>query len=438
MRRNHYFIVIYAVMLNLCVTAGIYAATPAGSPTAFIQTKVENIPISYIAVRLNDARVEVSIEVAHNFPHGDESFSLMMQRLQPIAAINGAYFSTRYKAPIGDIVSDGAVLHRGNVGSVLSIDQNDVPAIRRVLSGYSADWRGYKSVIGCGPLLVLDGKIDVRPSDEGFRDPHIMGQSPRMAIGYTSDNHLLLVRMTSNLSFLREARVMKALGCTNAMNLDAGASTAMYYQGRYIAKPGRALTNIITIRPRRTPSEWQLTSIREREVLDKLPQSLPPATQVNLNELAGKNLVDYEAILGQPYDVRTFTGVTYAAYDMRYYRVPGLNSITLTRYVQRSGYDWQKQPRVPSPIVSEISCSFPPDGPVQNCRDALASLGFSTKTLHRLTDTIYDGSRIYVDVPHVYTVAWWQGTGSFGPNQDDNSMAKAGGHIRIVVKDFGR
>ena len=82
---------------------------------------------------------------------------------------------------------------------------------------------------------------------EGFHDPHVVGAAARVAVGYTRDGHLLLVRVLTPVTFGREAVVMQALGCQGAMNLDAGASTAMYYRGTYLATPGRRLTNLLCI-----------------------------------------------------------------------------------------------------------------------------------------------------------------------------------------------
>jgi tetratricopeptide (TPR) repeat protein len=44
--------------------------------------------------------------------------------------------------------------------------------------------------------------------------------------------------------------VMRDLGCACAMNLDGGASRALYYRGQVLASPGRALTNVLLIRER--------------------------------------------------------------------------------------------------------------------------------------------------------------------------------------------
>jgi exopolysaccharide biosynthesis protein len=40
---------------------------------------------------------------------------------------------------------------------------------------------------------------------------------------------------------------MQALGCEQALNLDGGASMAMYYRGRTVLSPGRKLTNVLLV-----------------------------------------------------------------------------------------------------------------------------------------------------------------------------------------------
>jgi exopolysaccharide biosynthesis protein len=195
--------------------------------------------------------VLVRVEVCRGFPGGDEPFPSMIQRLRPIAAINGAYFSKATKRPIGDIVRDGQLLHSGRMGTAFAISAGGVPSVHRVVWGHAADWSGAQTVLACGPALVLNSQIDVQPELEGFHDPHVMGAAPRMALGYTADDHLLLVRMTGGVTFAREALVMKTLGCVGALNLDAGASLGMFYRGKYLSTPGRRLTNIVCVYERK-------------------------------------------------------------------------------------------------------------------------------------------------------------------------------------------
>ncbi|MDQ2688278.1 MAG: phosphodiester glycosidase family protein [Armatimonadota bacterium] len=206
--------------------------------------------MTYIALRLPDPRVSIRVEVCQGFPGSDEPFPALIQRLHPVAAINGAYFSKSTKLPIGDIVQDGRMLYSGRMGTALAVSPDGIPTIRRVVWGHAADWGGAKTVLACGPALVLNSRIDVQPELEGFHDPHVMGTTPRMALGYTADNHLLLVKMGS-VTFAREALVMKTLGCVGALNLDAGASLSMFYRGKYLETPGRRLTNILCVYERK-------------------------------------------------------------------------------------------------------------------------------------------------------------------------------------------
>ena len=81
---------------------------------------------------------------------------------------------------------------------------------------------GLETVLGCGPALMLDGHIDVRPEAEGFHDPHVMGSTRRMGVGLTRDHRLLIVQTLAPVTFGKWAEVMRALGCSDAMNLDAG------------------------------------------------------------------------------------------------------------------------------------------------------------------------------------------------------------------------
>jgi exopolysaccharide biosynthesis protein len=56
-----------------------------------------------------------------------------------------------------------------------------------------------------------------------------------------SAGKLLLVSVPSaTIQQMRE--LMKSLGCVDAFNLDGGASCGMYYNGSYLATPGRELT----------------------------------------------------------------------------------------------------------------------------------------------------------------------------------------------------
>ncbi|MDI9583887.1 MAG: phosphodiester glycosidase family protein, partial [Acidobacteriota bacterium] len=122
-----------------------------------------------------------------------------------------------------------------------------VPGVRqdRADMGF---WREANEVIGCGPRLLADGRIAVDPASEGFSSDKILSaSSSRSMVGVTRDGRLLLA--TSSGTVRQMADVMKALGAWDAMNLDGGASSGLWVQGRYLTTPGRQIGNALLIVP---------------------------------------------------------------------------------------------------------------------------------------------------------------------------------------------
>jgi hypothetical protein len=103
-------------------------------------------------------------------------------------------------------------------------------------------------MISAGPYLVKDGKVIANPVAQGFTEAKItVNRAQRSALGITKDNKLKLVT-GSNLNIDELAQVMLALGCDKAMNLDGGASSALYAKGRMITTPGRKLNTVLMIK----------------------------------------------------------------------------------------------------------------------------------------------------------------------------------------------
>jgi len=99
--------------------------------------------------------------------------------------------------------------------------------------------------IGCGPVLVMNGKVDFNPVLEEFENEKILSlKGQRSAIGVKNDGTLILVTCP-NITVSKLAEVMKYLDCYYAMNLDGGASSALYLNGKYITYPGRLLNNVV-------------------------------------------------------------------------------------------------------------------------------------------------------------------------------------------------
>jgi hypothetical protein len=101
-------------------------------------------------------------------------------------------------------------------------------------------------LLQAGPLLVADGEVayDPEADDEGFKaaahqfDPDpTEGRHPRAALGLAGDRIFAVVsdgraRDEAGLTLFELARLMVALGCRDALNLDGGGSTSLVSGGR--------------------------------------------------------------------------------------------------------------------------------------------------------------------------------------------------------------
>lgn len=211
---------------------------------------VAGVRMDVITADMSNPDLKVSVVLAQGFPGTDEGFGGLVSRSGATAAVAGTFFCKHSRIPIGDIVVDGQVRHMGRMATAMAITPGNHVSFGRVTRGRTADWTGYETVLEAGPTVLKNGQVDVRPSDEGFRDPHVLGAAVRTAAGLTADNRLLLVTIRRGVTLPKLGEVMKALGCLDAMNLDGGASLSMYYRGKVLIPAGRRLTNLLVVHER--------------------------------------------------------------------------------------------------------------------------------------------------------------------------------------------
>lgn len=105
------------------------------------------------------------------------------------------------------------------------------------------DWSQFKNAVGGAPILFKEGEANMDPKAEmissGFSDQ----THPRTAIGTDDKGNIWLVAVdgrtssSAGVSLTSLARIMKGLGCTNAMNLDGGGSTTLNVLGLTLNHP---------------------------------------------------------------------------------------------------------------------------------------------------------------------------------------------------------
>lgn len=117
------------------------------------------------------------------------------------------------------------------------------------------EWDNVNHIISGGPYLVKRSQVYVDTAEQKLGA--IGGRNPRTAVGYTANNHLIIVTVDGResssvgLTLNELANFMKSIGCYNAMNLDGGGSTVLYVNGRVVNHPqvagGIALSNALTL-----------------------------------------------------------------------------------------------------------------------------------------------------------------------------------------------
>ncbi|MET3290769.1 UNVERIFIED_CONTAM: hypothetical protein ABID98_003339 [Brevibacillus sp. OAP136] len=100
-------------------------------------------------------------------------------------------------------------------------------------------------MISVGPRLVAAGKSAVDLSS--FTEAKITTQKgQRSFIGMKADKTIMMGTV-SNVTILELAEIAVKLGLADAMALDGGASSGLYYNGSYVTKAGRNLSNALVV-----------------------------------------------------------------------------------------------------------------------------------------------------------------------------------------------
>jgi len=165
------------------------------------------------------------------------------------AGVNGSYFCpASYPTCVGKTNSFDLLLMNKNK-TYFNSDNNVYSNNPAVIfgSGYirfvgaASQWgrdTGIDGMLSNYPLLVSGGNISFGGSD----DPKQGSKGSRSFVA--NKGNTVYIGVVHSATVAEAARVMKALGMENALNLDDGGSTALW-SGGYKVGPGRDLPNVI-------------------------------------------------------------------------------------------------------------------------------------------------------------------------------------------------
>ncbi len=164
-----------------------------------------------------------------------------------IFAINGDYYGFR---------TDGIIIRNGVIyrdepariglafyldGTLKIYDETQTTAQDLLAAGV---W----NTLSFGPALIENNIIADNLSnveiDTNFGNHPIQGNQPRTGVGIIDNNHLVFIVVdgrssgySRGVSLTEFAEMFKALGCSDAYNLDGGGSSTMYFMGRVVNNP---------------------------------------------------------------------------------------------------------------------------------------------------------------------------------------------------------
>ncbi|AGF54875.1 MULTISPECIES: phosphodiester glycosidase family protein [Clostridium] len=194
----------------------------------------------------------VKIGVTSKIGVEGETTSQIAEENGAIAAINGGGFVDQSSTqawtgnggvPTGIVMTGGKVKNDDTGGkevSCLGITKEG----KMMVGNYTLDElvkQGVQEAVSFYPALIISGKKLTINGDGGF------GIRPKTAIGQKKDGSIILMVIDGNDlgslgATVKEVQdIMYQLGAYNAINLDGGKSTTMYYDGDIINKPSNSM-----------------------------------------------------------------------------------------------------------------------------------------------------------------------------------------------------
>lgn len=172
-------------------------------------------------------------------------------RNSAIAAINGNFFCPQdYPSCAGKKNSFDTLVMNKNKHYFNSNNNvySTVPAMifsngsYRIV-GRSLEWgrdTGVDGVIANYPQLLASGNISY---SENPNEPKFGARGARNFVG--GKDSTVYIGTIFNATMGEAAQVLKAMGMNDALNLDEGGSTALWYNGKYLVGPGRNIPNAV-------------------------------------------------------------------------------------------------------------------------------------------------------------------------------------------------
>lgn len=171
----------------------------------------------------------------------------LIKKTEPIAAITGTFFAPGQGKAVADVLVNGKLVAKGSRGTAIGVGWDGRFDIFDQQFGQKTDWLDYQFGLRGAVRLIRNGKVQPDPKSEQFRDSRIWGRASRTAVGLTKAGKLVFVATTAKLTLSELGKAMVSQGVRDAVSLDGGGSTCLYYMGEMKVNTGRRLCNMVVI-----------------------------------------------------------------------------------------------------------------------------------------------------------------------------------------------
>lgn len=228
------------------------------------------------------ARAMASVDAVHAVIELD-------QPLRPISTLTGVF---------RHFTADTRVLQVRPGQVIVTATGNRIPQLLRLDRGAEVtlnvrvegvDWEATRNAIGGSHVLIQNGAVNQDWARGGSSPAFFQNRHPRTAIGRTAEGHIWLVvvdgrqPMAAGASLPELAQAMLRLGCVDAVNLDGGGSSTLFFGGLILNRPSdgteRAIANSVMVYQAIPETEVEAPAPTPTPVVD-FTFTAPPALRV--------------------------------------------------------------------------------------------------------------------------------------------------------------
>ncbi len=248
------FTLFFACSLFLCSFT-----TPVGIDYRHIGT---DLPLSIHVLEVDSQKFEIISARALDKCVGRETVLSLASRRAATAAVNGGFFEIggyHDGAPCGILKIQGTwyglpLKPRGAIGwnarevlfdRVLThLEGIDFHVDSQTGATHDQQWDALDYIVGGTPLLIQKSQKITDFSIEETKEDFLSRRHARTAIGILSNGNWVFVvidgkqpELSLGMTIEELADFMQSLGCVDALNLDGGGSSTMFFNGQVINNP---------------------------------------------------------------------------------------------------------------------------------------------------------------------------------------------------------